>query len=244
MSELSRLQEQVRRLEQHNRELTLLLESAIELQTELGARKLPFTMSAIQTLIVALDSRDPYTAGHSSRVALYSLWIARKLGVPEEQCRQFHRAALMHDIGKIGVPDRVLLKENSLDDDEFAIMISHTTIGYRILSKMEAEGEHVSAAQVARSHHEKMDGSGYPDGLVGERIPFFARITAVADAFDAMTTDRPYSQGRTYYEGVQELLRCQGTHFDPHSVEAFAEVMRERDYIRDIAIMRIEEDLL
>lgn len=241
MSELVRLQEQVRLLEQQNRELTLLLESALELQSDLGARKLPFTMSAIQTLIVALDSRDPYTAGHSSRVALYSLWIARKLGVPEEQCRQFHRAALMHDIGKIGVPDRVLLKENSLDDEEFAIMISHTTIGHRILSKMEAEGEHVSAAQVARSHHEKMDGSGYPDGLIGEDIPFFARITAVADAFDAMTTDRPYSKGRTYYEGIQELLRCQHTHFDPQAAQAFAEVMRERDYMRNTPAQRLDE---
>jgi putative nucleotidyltransferase with HDIG domain len=233
MSELHILEQQIRRLEQRNRELSLMLESALEMQGEPGAGKLPFTMSAIQTLIVALDSRDPYTAGHSSRVALYSLWTARKLGVPEEQCRQFHRAALMHDIGKIGVPDRVLLKADSLDDEEFAVMISHTTIGARILSKMEAEGEHVSAALVAKYHHEKIDGSGYPDGLVGEQIPFFARITAVADAFDAMTTDRPYSAGRSCYDGVQELLRCQGTHFDASMVQAFAEVMRERDYLLD-----------
>lgn len=241
MAEIHRLEQQIRRLEQRNRELTLLLESAQELQGDTGSVKLPFTVSAIQTLIVALDSRDPYTAGHSSRVALYSLWIARKLGVPEEQCRQFHRAALMHDIGKIGVPDRVLLKANSLDDDEFAVMISHTTIGARILSKMEAEGEHVSASLVAKHHHEKMDGSGYPDGLIGEAIPFFARITAVADAFDAMTTDRPYSKGRSYYDGVQELLRCQGTHFDPQAVQAFAAVMEERDYLRDPFVLKHDD---
>ncbi|MFC0213764.1 HD-GYP domain-containing protein [Paenibacillus chartarius] len=235
MRDTSFLEERIRVLEQRNRELTLLLESAQELYADGQEQKLPFTMSAIHMLIVALESRDPYTAGHSSRVALYSLWIARKLGVPEEQCKQFHRAVLMHDIGKIGVPDSVLLKENSLDDNEFAVMISHATIGARILSKMEEEGKHVSAALIAKHHHEKMDGTGYPDGLKGEEIPFFARITAVADAFDAMTTDRPYSKGRSYYEGVQELLRCQGTHFDPIVVQAFAAVMEEKRYLMDAA---------
>ncbi|WP_052487876.1 HD-GYP domain-containing protein [Gordoniibacillus kamchatkensis] len=241
MSEVNRLKEQIRHLEQRNIELTLLLESALELQSDTGSGKLPFTMTAIQTLIVALDSRDPYTAGHSSRVALYSLWIARQLGVPEVQCRQFHHAALMHDIGKIGVPDRVLLKADSLDDEEFSVMISHTTIGARILSKMEAEGEHVSASLVAKHHHEKMDGSGYPDGLKGEAIPFFARITAVADAFDAMTTDRPYAKGRSYYDGVQELLRCQDTHFDRQAVQAFAAVMAERNYLRSRSVLEYKD---
>jgi putative nucleotidyltransferase with HDIG domain len=225
------LKQQIAELQQKNRELSLLLESSLEMQQGSGMEPQTFSMSAIHSLILALDSRDPYTAGHSSRVALYSLWIARKLGIPEEDCQHFHRAALMHDIGKIGVPDRVLLKDESLDDDEFAIMISHTVIGARILSKMEPRERMIQASQVAKYHHEKMNGTGYPDGLKGRGIPYLARIVAVADAFDAMTTDRPYASGRSYYEGIHEIIRCKGSHFDPEIVDVFALVMEERDYL-------------
>ncbi|WP_281886093.1 HD-GYP domain-containing protein [Paenibacillus sp. YYML68] len=226
--ENDKLLERIEQLEKRNRELELLLASASVLSRTDLVQEEPFSVSLIQSLVLALDSRDPYTAGHSSRVALYSLWIARKLGMSEEECRQFHRAALMHDIGKIGVPDRVLLKEESLTDEEFQVMISHTTIGARILSKLEPESRMVQATEVAKYHHEKMDGSGYPEGLLGEAIPFFARIAAVADAFDAMTTDRPYAKGRSYADGVKEIIRCRGTHFDPVVVDAFEAVMRER----------------
>ncbi|TBL81341.1 HD-GYP domain-containing protein [Paenibacillus thalictri] len=232
MSELQRLEARIRELEIRNRELTLLLESTSELTTATMSDH-PVTISVIHSLVLALDSRDPYTAGHSSRVALYSLWIARKLGVEAEECRHFHRSALMHDIGKIGVPDRILLKANSLDDEEFAVMASHTTIGARILSKMEPRERMIQATEVAKYHHEKMDGSGYPNGLSGEDIPFYARIVAVADAFDAMTTDRPYAKGRSFREGVAELIRCKGSHFDPHVVEAFESVMEEKHYLND-----------
>lgn len=231
MTELDELKQRIVKLEQKNKELSLLLESALELQQDTDKEPHTFSMSAIQSLILALDSRDPYTAGHSSRVAIYSLWIARKLGIAEEECRYFHRAALMHDIGKIGVPDRVLLKDDSLDEEEFQVMISHTVIGARILSKMEPRERMIQASQVAKFHHEKMDGSGYPDGLIGQRIPYYARIVAVADAFDAMTTDRPYASGRSYQDGIDELIRCKGSHFDPEVVDAFAEVMEERNYL-------------
>jgi putative nucleotidyltransferase with HDIG domain len=224
---LNRLEE----LEKRNRELTLLLESATELNRGISDEDHPFSMSVIHSLVLALDSRDPYTAGHSSRVALYSLWIARKLGLSEEECKHFHRAALMHDIGKIGVPDRILLKAESLSEEEFQVMISHTTIGARILSRVEPEERMIQATEVAKYHHEKMDGSGYPDGLQGTDIPFYARIVAVADAFDAMTTDRPYAKGRSYREGVEEIIRCRGTQFDPMVVDAFESVMKERDYM-------------
>lgn len=226
-----KLKQQIAELERRNKELRLLLESAEELQRDAELASQSFSISAIQSLVLALDSRDPYTAGHSSRVAIYSLWIARKLGIAEAECKQFHRAALMHDIGKIGVPDRVLLKDDSLDEEEFSIMISHTTIGARILAKMEPGEQMIQASQVAQYHHEKMDGTGYPDGLKGQDIPYYARIVAVADAFDAMTTDRPYARGRSYYDGIQELIRCKGTHFDPQMVEAFADVMKERNYL-------------
>jgi putative nucleotidyltransferase with HDIG domain len=233
LTEMTHLSKKIAELEQKNKELTLLLESALELQQDASSVPHGFSISAIQSLILALDSRDPYTAGHSSRVAIYSLWIARKLGISEEECKHFHKAALMHDIGKIGVPDRVLLKSDSLDDEEFGIMISHTTIGARILSKMEPRERMLQASEVAKYHHEKMDGTGYPDGLVGKEIPFYARIVAVADAFDAMTTDRPYAEGRSYYEGIHELIRCKGSHFDPVVVEAFAAVMDQRNYLTE-----------
>jgi putative nucleotidyltransferase with HDIG domain len=232
VTDVWKLKQQIANLEQKNRELTLLLESAMELSRDDQSASYAFSISAIQSLVLALDSRDPYTAGHSSRVAIYSLWIARELGIEENECRQFHRAALMHDIGKIGVPDRVLLKDESLDDEEFNIMISHTIIGARILSKMEPEEQMLQASQVAKYHHEKMDGTGYPEGLQGEEIPYYARIVAVADAFDAMTTDRPYARGRSQYDGIVELIRCKGTHFDPGVVDAFAKVMKERNYLR------------
>lgn len=229
--EVSELLIRLEELEKKNRELTLLLESANELNRGISDEDHPFSMSVIHSLVLALDSRDPYTAGHSSRVALYSLWIARKLGLSEEECKHFHRAALMHDIGKIGVPDRILLKADSLSEEEFQVMISHTTIGARILSRVEPEERMIQATEVAKYHHEKMDGSGYPEGLKGEDIPFYARIVAVADAFDAMTTDRPYAKGRSYREGVQEIIRCRGTHFDPVVVDAFEDVMKQRNYM-------------
>ncbi|WP_051620337.1 HD-GYP domain-containing protein [Paenibacillus sp. UNC451MF] len=231
MPDLQQLHEKIAELEKRNDELSFLLYSALLANSSLNDKDELVSMSVIRSLVLALDSRDPYTAGHSSRVALYSLWIARQLEIPEEECKHFYRAALMHDIGKIGVPDKVLLKADSLDDDEFHIMISHTTIGARILSRMEPEKRMLQATEVAKYHHEKMDGSGYPDGLRGEDIPFFARIVAVADAFDAMTTDRPYAKGRSYREGVQEIIRCKGSHFDPVVVEAFEKVMEHRDYL-------------
>jgi putative nucleotidyltransferase with HDIG domain len=226
------LHRKMEELEKRNRELTVLLESALELKSGLTSTDHPFSISVIHSLVLALDSRDPYTAGHSSRVALYSLWIARDLGMSEEEGKHFYRSALMHDIGKIGVPDRILLKAESLNEEEFQIMISHTTIGARILSKMEPEDRMIQATEVAKYHHEKMDGSGYPEGLRGDSIPFDARIVAVADAFDAMTTDRPYAQGISYQEGVAEIIRCKGTHFDPKVVGAFEAVMRSRNYLK------------
>ncbi|MCR8631124.1 HD-GYP domain-containing protein [Paenibacillus radicis (ex Xue et al. 2023)] len=233
MSSMQELQNRVEELEKRNKELSLLLESTDELKKGMTEINDPFSISVIHSLVLALDSRDPYTAGHSSRVGLYSLWVARELGISEIECKHFYRAALMHDIGKIGVPDRVLLKADSLNEEEFQIMISHTTIGARILSKMQPEERMIQATEVAMYHHEKMDGSGYPEGLQGEEIPFYARIVAVSDAFDAMTTDRPYAKGRSYKDGVNEIIRCKGTHFDPQVVKAFETVMHTRNYLKD-----------
>lgn len=187
-------------------------------------------LSMIKTLAKTLDARDPYTAGHSERVANYSVWIAQHLGMDELLCDELYKAALLHDIGKIGIPDAILLKHSRLTDEEFEKIKQHTVIGAEILSNMEPKESLVYAIQTARSHHEKMNGSGYPDGLKGEEIPLFARIVGVADAFDAMTTVRPYSKGLPFQDAVAELIRCKETIFDPAIVDAFAAILIEANY--------------
>jgi putative nucleotidyltransferase with HDIG domain len=184
-------------------------------------------MSVIRTLAAVLDARDPYTAGHSERVAKYSVWIAERMGMDEREREELYKAALLHDIGKIGVADQILRKPDRLTQSEFEEMKKHPEIGATILSKMEPSGVMADAVQTARSHHERMNGSGYPDQLSGHDIPLFARIVGVADTFDAMTTVRPYSKGRTFQEGAAELIRCKTSLFDEKIVDAFTEVLED-----------------
>lgn len=187
-------------------------------------------LSMIRTLVTSLDARDPYTAGHSERVAKYSVWIGERMGLDEETCNQLYKAALLHDIGKIGIPDNILLKPGRLTDEEFEKIKQHTVIGAEILSKMEPKNAMIYAVQTARSHHEKMNGHGYPDGLKGEEIPLFARIVGVADSFDAMTTVRSYSHGRPYYKAAEELIRCKGDFYDDAVVDAFISILEDVSY--------------
>jgi putative nucleotidyltransferase with HDIG domain len=190
-------------------------------------------ISVIRTLAKVLDARDPYTAGHSERVAKYSVWIAHRLGLPSGQCEELYKAALLHDIGKIGVSDEVLRKPTRLTNEEYELMKQHTVIGATILSNMEPKSSVLNAIQTARSHHERMDGSGYPDRLTGDEIPLFAKIVGVADTFDAMTTVRPYSKGHTFEEGAAELKRCKNSLFDPDIVDAFTSILEECNYQLD-----------
>jgi len=187
-------------------------------------------LSMIRTLAKVLDARDPYTAGHSERVAEYSLWIAKRLGLETHLCDELYKAALLHDIGKIGIQDDILRKPERLTNEEFEIIKQHTVIGADILSNMEPKSAMLHAIQTARSHHERMDGSGYPDKLAGNEIPLFARIVGVADSFDAMTTTRSYSKGLTFQQAVSELERCKHTLFDGEVVSAFASILKECDY--------------
>lgn len=211
--------------------LTLANQSALALHNSQMYEEIQqMFVSMIRTLVKSLDARDPYTAGHSERVAKYSVWIARRLQLEEEQCDQLFKAALLHDIGKIGIPDHILLKHGRLTDEEFDTIKQHTVIGAEILSNMEPQDSMVYAIQTARSHHEKMNGTGYPDRLQGEDIPLFARIVGVADAFDAMTTVRPYSKGLPYEEAAQELIRCKDTIFDAAVVDAFTNLLEEMNY--------------
>ena len=187
-------------------------------------------LSMIQTLAKVLDARDPYTAGHSERVANYSVWIAGKLGMAPDKMKELYKAALLHDVGKIGIPDDILRKPDRLTAEEYASIQLHPVIGADILSNMEPKKAMADVIQTARSHHERIDGTGYPDGLKGKEISLFARIVGVADTFDAMTTARSYSKGKSYRDGAAELMRCKETLLDSEIVDAFTAVLAECDY--------------
>ena len=206
--------------------LANLVAPAIEnanLYTEL---KETFHGTAI-ALAEALEQRDPYTGGHTRRVRAYSHAIGIRLGLDKEQMDKLQLAAILHDIGKIGVQDIILRKEAPLTRDEVDVMNQHTRIGGEILRHVRSLGEVVPGVVY---HHEKFDGTGYPEKLQGEEIPLNARIIAVVDTFDAMTTDRPYRKALSFDTAFSELERCKGTQFDPQVVDAFIETHRERTH--------------
>jgi hemerythrin-like metal-binding protein len=170
-------------------------------------------------LLSASEFRDTETGAHIKRMAEYSMTIGEKLGLSADQLRLLHHGAPMHDIGKIGIPDAILLKPGALTDEEFTIMKGHATIGAELL---DGRTEYLSAArEIALSHHEKWDGSGYPGGLVGENIPLFGRICAVADVFDALTSKLPYKEEWPTEKAFALLEKEAGAHFDPQIVRAF-----------------------
>lgn len=175
----------------------------------------------VETLAVTIDAKDRYTNGHSFRVSWYAVALAEKLGWPEQELKQLERETLLHDIGKIGVPDAVLNKPGRLTDEEFAIIQSHTTVGGNILSRTASLKK---AAEVARYHHERYDGHGYPEGRAGEDIPAHARVAAIADAYDAMHSDRIYRKGLPHDVVRAELVRGRGRQFDPYYLDAFLEL--------------------
>ena len=170
----------------------------------------------------ALDLKDEETAGHSKRVTEMTVRLARQLGVPNDEVVHIQRGALLHDIGKMGIPDEILLKRGPLTDDEFEIMRQHPVYAYELLSPIEFLRP---ALHIPYSHHEKWDGSGYPQGLQGEQIPLAARIFAVVDVFDALTSDRPYREAWPVGRAREFILEGKGIHFDPAVVDAFFELM-------------------
>jgi len=175
----------------------------------------------LNALVAALETRDLETHGHSERVVSFSLRLGRELGLGEEETRSLEFGSLLHDIGKIGVPDAILRKPARLTEEEWQEMRLHPVHGRQILSGIEfLEG----AARVVAQHHERWDGSGYPLGLRGEEIDMNARIFAVADAFDAITSDRVYRSGRGYEAALAEMEKCAGIQFDPRVVEAFRRI--------------------
>lgn len=174
----------------------------------------------------SLQARDPYTAEHSERVADLSGKIARKLGLPENEVERIVAAARIHDIGKVGIPDSILLKPGPLTPQEWEIMKKHPVIGAEIIKGMEI---YDNCVDIVKYEHERWDGSGYPEGLKGEEIPLGARIVAAADVYDALTSDRPYRKALPKEEAIAELKRMRGVKLDPRVVDALLEVLEEEE---------------
>ena len=171
-------------------------------------------------LCKAAEYRDPETGAHILRMAHYSHLIARGLGLSISDQDLLLEAAPMHDIGKVGIADKILLKPGRLDAEEFEVMKQHAVYGYELLHGSSSRVLQ-AGAEIARGHHEKFDGSGYPAGVAGTDIPIFSRIVAVADVFDALTSERPYKKAWTLEAAVDFLVQGSGSHFDPHCVQAF-----------------------
>jgi response regulator RpfG family c-di-GMP phosphodiesterase len=176
-------------------------------------------INGVQMLVHALEAKDAYTSGHSSRVSRYAMKAAVLLGFTGDALEHIRLGGELHDIGKIGTREDILNKPGPLTPDEFQHIKAHAPLGERILTPF--LGGSPTVLRIVRSHHERMDGSGFPDALQGDQIPLEARIVAVVDAFDAMTTNRAYRHPRTPAEAIQELRRCVGVHFDGAVVDAF-----------------------
>ena len=192
-------------------------------------------LESIQTLRYTVEAKDPYTRGHSDRVSAYSVLIGEKLGLSEDDIKTLRVGGLFHDIGKIGIPDSILLKESRLTDDEYSEIKNHPAIGAHILCNAEVFKDIIP---IVKHHHERYDGRGYPGQLKGEDIPYFARIAAVADAFDAMTSKRTYRNSLPLDVVREEIEKNLGTQFDPEIGKVFLDIL-DNDYDK---IEKIKED--
>jgi ribonuclease P protein subunit RPR2 len=190
-------------------------------------------MATVRALSNAVEARDAYTGKHAERVSAYGIELGRHAGLDVGANPQVEFGFLLHDVGKVGVPDGILFKRDKLTDEEFALIARHPVIGAEILRDVTFLGE---ATLVVRHHHERWDGAGYPDGLAGEDIPLAARVFALADTLDALTTDRPYRMA-TSWAGAREVIRAHsGTQFDPAVVAAYDEIPDETfDRLRETA---------
>ncbi|MFQ5720289.1 MAG: HD-GYP domain-containing protein [Acidobacteriota bacterium] len=203
-----------------NRQLEEMLEALRQAHDDVETSYL----QTMQALATALEAKDRYTAGHSSRVSRFAYLLARRMGLDREVCEDIRNAALMHDIGKIGVPEAVLLKPSRLSASEVCLIQAHPVIGAQILEPVKPLRRYICSV---KHHHERWDGKGYPDGLKGNEIPIEARITLIADTFDAITSDRPYRSAKPLELAVDQFTRFAGTQFDTECVQVFLGILAE-----------------
>jgi putative nucleotidyltransferase with HDIG domain len=183
----------------------------------------PAVVETVTSLALAIDAKDHYTQGHSQKVSAYAVMIAQALGMSQPEIEEIRLAGLLHDIGKVGIPETILNKSGPLDASEWETMKTHTDLGAKILEPLEAMN-HIRL--MVRHHHEFYDGTGYPERLEGEQIPHGARVIAIADAYDTITSERTYKKARTPEDAFGELERCAANQFDPELVRIFIETMR------------------
>ncbi len=184
-----------------------------------------YMSTSVKELVMATEARDAYTAGHNYRVALYALKLGEEMGLGKEELRAIAQGGLIHDVGKLNIPDHILNKPGKLTPDERRLIEGHTLAGYDLCKRLGFMPEELA---VIRSHHEKWNGKGYPDRLKGEDIPLIARVTAVADVYDALTSSRSYRQALSHQEALDYIVGESGRHFDPACVEAWARLVREQ----------------
>lgn len=196
--------------------------------------------STVEALAEAVDARDSYTAGHSRRVTIYASALGKKIGLTKKELSYLNMASLLHDIGKIGISDDVLHKNSKLTDDEYNLIKTHPVVGKTIVENIPDFHELIP---LIYHHHEKYDGSGYPSGTIGIDIPEGARIIAIADAFDAMTTNRPYRSSMVLDDAVEQLTSGTNTQFDPQMVELFLGLIKEKEWPVNENLIKVEENI-
>jgi putative nucleotidyltransferase with HDIG domain len=194
--------------------------------TSAGPSALPASiLETVTSLAYAIDAKDHYTQGHSQKVSAYAALLAEAIGMSEVEVEEIRLGAVLHDVGKVGIPEQILNKSGPLNPEEWENMKSHVTYGARLLEPLEPLAR---IRQMVLHHHEFFDGSGYPNALAGQNIPLGARILTIADSYDTITSDRSYKKGRTAEEALSELERCANSQFDPELIAAFVRAMRQQ----------------
>lgn len=216
-------------------QLCMIVENGIK-KFELSTSKTQILMDlselfykTIKSIAHALDAKDEYTHGHSMRVTLYSLALAKALKLPDDLLEEIETTGLLHDIGKIAIPEKILLKPGKLTEEEFEIIKKHPELGENLVNGI---GKLKLISNWLKYHHERYDGKGYPEGLVGEEIPISSRIIAIADTYDAMTSSRSYRRALSHQEAIDEIKRCAGTQFDPELAGLFISISDEINTIK------------